>query len=384
MNLNQVFAAAMARFGPYGAAPRLAIAVSGGADSTALALLAQYWATQHNGGILAFIVDHGLRQEAAAEAILTADRLKARGIPAKILKIAGLSGAAIQEQARNARYKALAEAAMHDGRLHLLLGHHAADQSETVTMRAARGPQGAEGIAAWAARNYLLLLRPLLEVQPAALRAYLQAQKMEWVEDPSNANQNFERVRVRVSGTNAQPAGAELRQAQEQKTAEFLARFCTIRPEGFAVIHADHAPPAALAALTRVIGGADYAPGQSSIAVLAAKLRPATLGGVRILPAGRLGPGWLLLREPAYVASPVPARLGAIWDRRFILEASPSPEQKFGALGSDSKKFRNYNGLPSLILRAMPCLLGPGAETCFPVAARFTPPAPATSHPFFS
>ena len=62
-------------------------------------------------------------------------------------------GAGLQETARIARYAALAEAAAESGFLHLLLGHHAADQAETVQMRAARGPGGAEGIAAWIRAN---------------------------------------------------------------------------------------------------------------------------------------------------------------------------------------------------------------------------------------
>ncbi|MDE8349940.1 MAG: ATP-binding protein, partial [Acidocella sp.] len=55
----------MARLGPFGNAPRLAVAVSGGADSTALVLLAQSWAASQGGGLIAFIVDHGLRPESA-------------------------------------------------------------------------------------------------------------------------------------------------------------------------------------------------------------------------------------------------------------------------------------------------------------------------------
>lgn len=383
-DLTDTFADAMARLGPFGAAPRLAVAVSGGADSTALALLARNWAERHHGSILALIVDHGLRGESANEAALTASRLQAHGIAGRILTISGLSGPAIQEKARAARYEALAEAAMEDGRLHLLLGHHAADQSETVAMRLARGTLGAEGIAAWTARRKILLLRPLLNMQPATLRDYLTAAGMEWVEDPSNENRKFERVRIRQAGTALLPAGAEARRAREQEAAEFLARHATIRPEGFALIDAPAAPQAALGALIRAIGGADYPPRAKAAAMLATRLRPATLGGVRILPAGRLGPGWLLVREAAACAPPVPARRNTSWDRRFILDATPLPAQTFGGLKAASHKFKKFNGLPDIVLRAMPCLRTEDGEIIFPVAARFAPPAPATSHPFLS
>jgi tRNA(Ile)-lysidine synthase len=383
--LAGVFAASMGRLGPFGTAPRLAVAVSGGADSTALALLAQEWAGRHRGGILALIVDHGLRGESADEAALTAARLHARGIASRILTLSGLSGPSIQEKARAARYEALAEAAMEDGRLHLLLGHHAADQSETVTMRLARGTSGTEGIAAWTARHKILLLRPLLSVRPASLRAYLAAGGVGWVEDPSNENRTFERVRIRQAGTSSLPAGAEARRAREQEAAEFLARHATLRPEGFALIDAAAAPQAALGALIRVIGGGDYPPRARAAAMLAAKLRPATLGGVRILAAGRLGPGWLLVREAAACAPLVAARRGVMWDRRFVLDAAPPPGQNFGALRADARKFKKFNGLPDIVLRAMPCLRAvEGGEIIFPPAMRFVPPAPATSHPFLS
>jgi tRNA(Ile)-lysidine synthase len=373
----------MARLGPYGAKPRLAVAVSGGADSTALALLARDWAAGQSGDVLALIVDHGLRDGSRAEAELTAARLVARGIAAQVLRLENLAGPALQERARAARYNALAQAALAAGRLHVLLGHHAADQSETVAMRAARGAHGQEGMAAWAARNPVLLLRPLLTVQPAALRAFLRAQAMEWVEDPSNFSPRFERVRLRQAGTSAQPADPAPRQARESETAAYLARHAAIRPEGFALLDAAKAPVSALGALIRALGGAPYAPRQAALAALAENLRPATLGGVRILPAGRLGAGWLLVREPAGMAPPIPALAGAVWDNRFRL-AMDAPGQSLGALGTDAKKFKKYNNLPAIVLRTQPCLRGQSGTITFPAGAPFSPPAPATSHLFFT
>ncbi len=382
--LARHFAAAMARLGPFGTPPHLAAAVSGGADSTALALLAHDWAVRNQGSLLALIVDHGLRSESGAEAALTATRLAARGIACKIITLSGLAGPGVQEKARTARYAALAQAASAQGRLHLLLGHHQADQAETVAMRARRGPGGAEGIAAWAARGNVLLLRPLLDVPPAVLRAYLAAQGMEWVEDPSNQNPRFERVRIRFEGAGMQPASAAARQEREQEAARFLARHAALRPEGFAVLDAPAAPAAALAALLRVVGGNVYAPDQPATAALAARLRPATLAGVRILAAGRLGPGWLLVREPAALAPPVPARRGALWDGRFTLEAAPPPGQSLGALGDEAKNHKKYNNLPSVVLRTMAALRAADGTLSFPAPVLFTPPSPAAPHPFFS
>jgi len=371
----------MARLGPFGQAPKLAVAVSGGADSTALALLAKAWALRNGGSILALIVDHGLRPDSAAEAILVKDRLEARRIEAKILTLNLLGGARLQETARDARHAALAQAARAAGFLFLLFGHHAGDQAETVAMRAARGNFGLEGMAGWTARNDILVLRPLLAVPPEALRAFLRAEKMQWVEDPSNADRKFERVRIRQDGGGRAPADAGPRRAMDQETADFLARHVTIRPEGFAVIHAESVPPGALAALLRMIGGEKYPPRRDSVAALGAKMRAATLGGVRVRKVQKFGGGWLLAREPAACAPPIPAAENVFWDNRFRLLAG-QPGATIGALGADAAAFRKGSDLPALVLQTMPCLRVGGDIKLAPV--RFTPPAPATTHPFFN
>jgi len=387
--LPDAFAAAMARLGPFAAVPRLSVAVSGGADSSALALLAQDWAVARGGDVLALIVDHGLRPDSAAEAALTATRLQACGIAAQVLTLSDLHGPGLQERARAARYEILGFAARAAARPHLLLGHHAGDQAETVAMRAARGAGGGEGMPAWSARHDVVLLRPLLALMPEDLRSYLRARRVEWVEDPSNLSRRFERVRFRQDGV--APAAAEIeiaavaRRARETEAAAFLAAAATIRGEGFVRFDAPAAPPAAFAALLRTIGGAAHKPRQAAVAALAQRLRPATLGGVRIVPAGRLGAGWLLCREPAACAPPVAARAGVIWDQRFRLDMAPMAGSRFGALGADAARFRKFNGLPTLVLRTMPCLRGPGDATLvFPVQAQFLSLAPVTSLPFFS
>jgi len=383
LSVSEAFTEALARLGPFGAEPRLAVAASGGADSTALALLAHEFCAAQGGQVLALIVDHGLRPESGAEAALTAQRLSARGIGTQILTLSGLPrGARLQQAARAARYEALAQAAFAAGYLHLLLGHHAADQAETVAMRAARGSGGLEGMAAWSARDKVLLLRPLLGVQPEALRDYLRGQGMDWVEDPSNQAEKFERVRIRKAGQGLPPSGAAERAAREAEDATFLGRHVQIRPEGFALLDAASAPPSALGALIRSLGGTMYPPRQEKLAALAARLRPATLGGVRIAPAGRLGPGWLLAREPAACAPPVPATQGARWDERFTLLVAPGPGYSFGPLGVDAGKFRRYNDLPAAVLRAMPALRCPAGNIQFPVPVWFSPQVPVTAHPF--
>ncbi len=381
--MGAAFAGAMARLGPFGSRPRLAVAASGGADSTALALLARDWAAGQGGDTICIIIDHGLREGSAPEAALTAARLRERGMAAQVVTLAVPRGPALQARARAARYDALAAAARAAGRVHLLLGHHAGDQAETVAMRAARGEHGLEGMPAWSARSDIVMIRPLLGVLAPDLKAFLREHGMAWVDDPSNADRRFERVRVRQDGS-ATVAKPGPRQAVDGETVDFLARHAEIRPEGFALVSATSAPLAALSALLRVVGGAAYAPARASVAALAANLRPATLGGVRIAPAGRFGQGWLLAREPSACAPPIPATPGAWWDGRFRL-AEPGPaETSLGALGADARKCRAFNGLPSLILRTMPCLRRDGEVVAFPAPAPFAPPAPAASHAIFT
>lgn len=382
----------MARLGPFGPTPRLAVAVSGGADSTALALLAQDWVRPARGSVLALIADHGLRAESGAEAALTARRLAARGIEARILTLSIAPGSALQDRARTARHAALAEAARAAGAVHLLLGHHAGDQAELLAMRAARGKRGAAGMAGFAARHDIVLLRPLLGTDPAELRAELRARGMGWIEDPSNADPRFERARLRASGLEPavpNPSEAAALAAAQRDTARFLAGHTTIAPEGYAILHTDRPPEDALAVLIRAIGGALYPPRRDRVARLAAGLRPATLGGVRIMKAGRLGPGWLLLREASACAAPATPRRGVLWDGRFRILAVPQGADAIGALGDRATTFRDATRLPAAVLRALPAFCRSGEVLAVPhlgagPSARlaFAPPAPAAALPF--
>ncbi len=140
----------MAVLGPFEPAPRLAAGVSGGADSMALALLADAWARERGGSLLALVVDHRLRPESGSEAMAAVARLGALGIATRLLAINGLSrGPALAERARSARSAVLEAACTDAGILHLLLGHHAGDQAETLLIRTlgGSGPAGLAGMA---------------------------------------------------------------------------------------------------------------------------------------------------------------------------------------------------------------------------------------------
>jgi tRNA(Ile)-lysidine synthase len=402
----------MALLVPFEPAPQIAVGVSGGADSMAVAWLAANWVRERGGSLLALIVDHGLREESGSEATVTAARLGERGIGARILVVKTLArGPGLAERARAARFAVLEAACAEAGILHLLLGHHAGDQAETLLIRrlGGSGPIGMAGMARLVEIGRLRLLRPLLAMPAARLRATLRAAGIAWVEDPSNADASALRPRLRLlrcdaggigSATaalvSAAAAAARERAAQERGAAIALAEQAVIRPEGFALLAGQPLPTAALAALLRVIAGARFAPATRSLTALAAAPRPATLGGARLLPAGRVGSGLLVVREPAAMAPSVLAQPGAVWDGRFRLgeEVAVPSGATLGALGADAARLRRFSTLPAAVLQTLPAirldaalfavphLLYPGCHkgACLPLL--FSPPSPAAAAVF--
>jgi len=398
------FAALMAPLGPFGKAPRLAAGVSGGPHSLALALLARDWARARGGSLLALVVDHGLRPESGVEAEGVVALLARQGIPARLLRLGLAAGSRLQERARAARHAALLEACRAEGIPWLLLGHHRGDQAETMLFRALRG-SGEAGLAAMApvrAEAAALILRPLLDVPPARLEAFLAAAGLEPVRDPSNADPRFARIRLRQAladpgGTGpAVAALAEAAAAFGRRRARFaaalagrLAAAARLYPEGFAEIDPaalgdDRLADAALAVLLRIVGGARFAPPEAEVAALRRR-GGGTLSGAWLRPAAR---GWRLLREPGAVAPPVPARHGAVWDNRFRLTGQGAPDCTLGALGAEAAVLRSTGrvvpatiraGLPAIrrdgALVAVPSLLYPDAATCAPFALVFSPAA---------
>jgi len=375
------FAAHMAAFAPFEPHPHLAVAVSGGSDSMALTLLAHEWATARGGRVTALTVDHGLRPEAAGEATQVASWCAGRGIAHLTLTRRGAAPPrGIQAFARAARYALLEKWCCEHFVLHLLLAHQREDQAETVTMRAARG-SGVDGLAGMASiveRDAMRLLRPLLGVPRAALRAYLLACGQSWIEDPSNRNPAFTRVRIRAalgpSPLRPGHAFATARAARENEVAQHLGRFVALDPAGFAMIdpRAFAAPKTVAikaigAALTTVSGG-EFPPRTERIerlhrALLADSAQDRTLGGCLILRRrGKV----LVCREPAAVAAPCPVAPGEAlrWDGRFWIALDPAAAEglMLGALGTDAPMVAREQRktaalrLPAAVLASLPTL----------------------------
>ena len=372
----------MAPYAPYGPGRRVVAGVSGGADSTALALLLRAW-----GSPLAVVVDHGLRPEAAAEASQTGACLAGLGISTRIVRLAMRPGPAAAARARAARYAALLDVCRTEGLPDLLVAHHAQDQAETQTLRAraGSGPAGLAGMAAVSWRGDARLLRPLLAIAPQRLRATCQAAGVGWVEDPGNLNPATPRGALRL-GLDAMPlldpAHGSRRTAKDKALADELATVA-LHPGGYAQVGT--LSPAAWSALVWTLSGRAYPPPAAGAARLAAAGQ-GTLHGVQVRA------GWAF-REPAATAFPVPARAGARWDARFTLSHAV-PGGELGALGPDAGVVHHRPGPPLRALQALPVLrIGgklfaaphmayPDAATCRSVPILFRPAQPLAGAAF--
>lgn len=371
-SFDEIFARLMEPLGPFETAPALAVAVSGGADSLALCLLADHWARARGGRAVGLTVDHGLRPESRDEARRVGENLASFGIAHHILTwVGGKPATGIQAAARQARYRLLEDWCGKAGLLHLLLAHHADDQAETLLMRLARG-SGLDGLSSMAPVSVVAsvrLLRPLLSLSHADLCGYLRGRGISWVEDPSNGNRRFERVRWRQMTPDLASAGmsvdalgmaaarcARARIALDSACDDLAARAVTLRPGGFAEIGraAFEVAPAEiglrlLGRVLAVIGGGQ--PRLERLERLLATIgtkeeRRVSMAGAVVSPRKR---SLLVHREAGRIGEPVPVSAGQRiwWDGRFEIVLGGAGQGWIGALGGAGwRKLRPVIGKP--------------------------------------
>jgi tRNA(Ile)-lysidine synthase len=221
----------------FGGSGHVLLAVSGGADSTALLILAAEWRDAPR--LTVATVDHGLRPEAASEAAEVADLARRLGFPHSILAAPVSSGTRIEAAARDARYSALNAHARTIGADAIATAHTLDDQAETVLMRlaAGSGPTGLAAMREVTMRDGLRHLRPLLDIPKARLVATLAARGIGWSEDAMNSDPRFARARLRA---------AQGALAAEGLTARRLGRFAARMARAEAAI--EHAVDQAAAA----------------------------------------------------------------------------------------------------------------------------------------
>ncbi|MDE1151760.1 MAG: tRNA lysidine(34) synthetase TilS [Micavibrio sp.] len=333
----------------------IALAVSGGGDSMALAVLLQNWAVRHGGTLLALTVDHGLRAGSAAEAVATGGALAQLNIPHQILNWQGEKPVThIQERARDARYRLLVKAAKAAGLQTLAVAHNLEDQLETFWMRLAHG-SGLDGLAGMAAARHMdgvRVIRPLLGLPRETLRNVCSNAGITWVEDPSNTNDKFLRVRLRAfeeklaeEGLTPQRLAATLqkledaRQALTAVTENALVAAAELLPEGYAALLLPpwQEQPAEiqrrmLSRLLHSVWPQDYTVGHDALeqlrsGLLAGDFAGRTVAGCDVFK-GRGGRVYVA-REAAGIPARTPLENGAIWDGRFMVsgyQAAANPE----------------------------------------------------------
>ena len=359
-------------------------AVSGGPDSMALAQLADCHAARHGLAHSALVVDHNIRPDSAVEAARVLARLKALGIPARVLTVTARPPAAgIQEWARARRYECLLGEARRAGGC-LLLGHHAGDQAETVMMRLSRGSglAGLAGMRRTAIREGVPILRPLLDADRAAILGHCDDHGLGFESDPSNDDNRFERVRCRHalaaldrSGMDGSGRLLRLSRAAAVIDSTLVDRLCRdgllapLSPAGHVKLGraALHVPRPALmrllARVIRLVASPRHGPAQEALQRLAARLhdgRPATLGGARFTPAGG---EWLVTaeigRDPARCA--VTAGGTVLFAGNWLV-SSPADGvvRHLGEAGSGAgagwRDSAGWSGLPSPVRRSLPVL----------------------------
>ena len=212
----------------------LLVLLSGGGDSVCLLDVCVRLGAE----VSALHVDHGLRPDSAEDAELCRRLCQERGVPLAVERI-DLRAAAgnLQAAAREARYELAERHAEGD----YATAHTASDQAETVLYRLATS-QGRRALLGMAPRRGRLV-RPLLAVTRDEARAYCRARRLDWREDPANADLRFARARVREE---VMPALRELNPAAELNVAETAAQ---LRDEAEALEELVPDPPLTLAAL---------------------------------------------------------------------------------------------------------------------------------------
>jgi tRNA(Ile)-lysidine synthase len=180
----------------------LAVAVSGGPDSLALAFLAKCYSLKNQVKVKYFIVDHKLRKESSLEAKTVKDIVKKIDIDCKILPWNGKKPSKnIQAIARDKRYSLLAHECKKNDVKYLLLGHHINDLFENFLIRLVRG-SGLNGLVSFSKKTgyknqKLDIERPLLDVEKKDLTYITKKVFNFFVKDPSNINEDFKRTRIR-------------------------------------------------------------------------------------------------------------------------------------------------------------------------------------------
>ena len=363
----------------------IGVAVSGGSDSLALLHLLHDFAVTRSCTLHVATVDHGLRPEAGAEAAMVADICRSLGLDHEVLHWQGWDRSGnLQNEARKARYQLLADWGCRRQLDVIALGHTADDQAETFLMRLARRA-GVDGLSAMPdrfEREGMTWIRPLLGARRAALQAYLESNGIQWVDDPSNEDTRYDRVRIRNALAILEGIGIEAEAlsvvAQNMSAAkDALNHQMQQTARAYVSLHAGavaidvaglNAQPfeirrRLIAHALKWVNGAYYAPRSAALGDVMAALATApsaTLQGCEL--RHRAGKLWIF-RE-LQVVSGMACDIRGLWDGRWRIVppaqfSADTSDLTVGALGADGLKlcpdWRDL-GLPRGVLLSSPAV----------------------------
>lgn len=344
----------------------IGVALSGGGDSTALLHLCLAAGLR----VEAVTVDHRLRPESAAEAAAVAASCGALAVPHAVLawEHGAISGN-LMDAARRARIGLIRDWALSRGIGIVVLGHTRDDVAETVLMGLARaaGLAGLSGMRAEWEDSGLRFLRPLLEAGREELRDWLRGRGIAWVEDPTNENDRFTRVKARkalvalaglgITAERLAEVAGNLARAQEALAVQVAGaeRWIAERAGALRFDAGFWAEPGevqrqVVVAAVLWLSGADYAPRAAEVERLSAALRTgadATLAGCRARK------GWLM-REPRALGGPV--RVGGLWDGRWRVDGPAGEVRALGEQGLRQVPDWRDTGLPREVLMVTPAV----------------------------
>lgn len=332
---------------------RLGVAVSGGGDSVALLHLLADWARDGGPDLKVVTVDHLLRSGSAVEAEGVAATCRSLGIEHQTLCWHDWNGKGnLMDAARRARMRLIAAWAWGHGIDHVALGHTQDDQAETFLMRLARG-SGVDGLAAMAPRREALGViweRPLIDMRRAELRDFLTARGASWVDDPTNEDTTFDRIKARQALAVLAPLGVtpdriadtvflmsmarKVLQAAIGRLADGHAREvagCVIVEKRGFVMEPSETQLRFLAEAIRWVSSSDYRPRLHALMDVHADVvmqRKKTLSGC-ILTSDSTH--IRIVREPKAVASAT-CPPDHLWDNRWRLDGPSEPGLEVRAL----------------------------------------------------
>ncbi len=360
----------------------MGVAVSGGSDSMALLQVLHEFCLIHEIDLHAVTVDHRLREEAAQEAEHVARHCAKIGVSHDTLVWDDWTGTGnVQNAAREARYSKMAAWAAQHGIDTIAVGHTADDQAETVLMRLARrsGVDGLAGMQHRTLRHGINWVRPLLRSRRADLRRFLNSRNITWVDDPSNKDSRYDRIKVRKMLELLAPLGldtdalgevaehmAQARKALDWHTFLAAKQIVNIRQGAVTLdekalrLQPDEVQRRLLIKALNWISGSTYAPRRSSIASARAALckgQAATLDGCHIRRiATRL---WIFREHNALRGCE--SATDTVWDNRWRLAPSGPARHKaelriraLGQSGLDQCPDWRDTGIPHVVLQSTP------------------------------